>query len=213
MKSELTALTRPRISGGVASCSSDPRMMTLMVSAAPPTASAARESQRLCDIPKITVATPKMATQINSRLPACRLMGKRAITSDMVSAPMAGAARSMPSPRGPVCRTSLAKIGISATAPPSRTTNRSSEKEPRSRGRLQTYLKPARTTCSERSRCSMRPGRTWRLPTNTRKQDSVSSVKAKTMPAPSRAWYRGSSTRAAGVNRRPPSAGPVMLAN
>ena len=75
MNSELTALTRPRISGGVASCSSDPRMITLIMSAAPLTASAASDSHRLLDSPNTTVAAPKIATQINSRTPARWLIG------------------------------------------------------------------------------------------------------------------------------------------
>ena len=49
MKSEFTALTLPRMAGGVASCSREPRMITLMVSAAPASASAPRETHKLCD--------------------------------------------------------------------------------------------------------------------------------------------------------------------
>jgi hypothetical protein len=45
MNSELTALTRPRISSGVSICTSDDRITTLITSAAPSTTSAAIESQ------------------------------------------------------------------------------------------------------------------------------------------------------------------------
>ena len=105
-KSELTALTRPRICGGVANCSIEPRMMTLIISAAPATASAVSESHMECEKPKTTVATPKMEVAMNIKRPARRRSGKRAITSDMMTAPTAGAARSIPSPRGPWCRMS-----------------------------------------------------------------------------------------------------------
>ncbi len=99
--------------------------------------------------------------------PAWWRKGKRAISSDMVTAPAAGAARSIPNPTGPARRISCAKMGISATAPPSSITNKSSEMAPSSMGERLTYWKPARITFTEVARCSMRPGRVSKLATST----------------------------------------------
>ncbi len=48
MNRKLTAPTRPRIASGVANCTSDVRITTLTMSAAPMTASASTESQTWC---------------------------------------------------------------------------------------------------------------------------------------------------------------------
>ena len=62
VKSECTALTRPRISSGVRSCTSETRMTTLTTSAAPRTESATSERTKLVERPKTTVAAPKTMT-------------------------------------------------------------------------------------------------------------------------------------------------------
>ena len=58
MKIELTALTRPRMASGVSSCTSDWRMTTLTMSAAPETSSATHESANTVDTPNTRVARP-----------------------------------------------------------------------------------------------------------------------------------------------------------
>ena len=58
------------------------------------------------------------------------------------AAPTAGAARRNPEPTGPTCRTSLAKAGSRAVAPPKSTANRSSDMEPRIGGWSRTKRTP-----------------------------------------------------------------------
>ena len=108
MKRKFTAPTRPRISSGVASCTSENRITTLTVSAAPSTASASSDSHIQCDSENTTVAAPNTITAWNIRNPTRRLMVWRASSAVISSAPTAGAARSTPSPNGPVCRMSRA---------------------------------------------------------------------------------------------------------
>ena len=74
MNRKLTAPTRPRISSGVASCTSEKRITTLTVSAAPRIASASTDSHIHCDSANTTVATPKTITAWNIRMPTWRLM-------------------------------------------------------------------------------------------------------------------------------------------
>ena len=62
MKTMSTALTRPRISSGVMSCTSVARITTLIMSEAPTSTSATRETTRLREIPKMMVNMPKAAT-------------------------------------------------------------------------------------------------------------------------------------------------------
>ena len=66
------------------------------------------------------------------------------------------AERSMPSPSGPVCSTSLAYTGSSATTPPSSTANRSSEMVPSTMGRLRMKRMPSA------ARCHIVPSSGWR---------------------------------------------------
>ena len=101
MNSELTAVTRPRISSGVSSCISVTRMTTLMASAPPMIASAAHASQNDPDNANTMVATPNTATAANSMRPTLRENDQRVSMTVTSSAPIAGAARSMPSPDGP----------------------------------------------------------------------------------------------------------------
>ena len=75
-------------------------------------------------------------------------MLRRASSAVIASAPTAGAARSTPSPQGPVCRMSRAYIGISAVAPPSSTANMSSEIVPRIAWSLRTKAIPAKRSPS-----------------------------------------------------------------
>src|SRR4030088_1123801 len=140
---QFTALTLPRISGGVANCSRLERTTTLIMSLAPTTTSATALNQILFDTPNTTVAAPKMPTQISIVAPAFRLIGFTTIVSDTASAPTEGIARSSPSPRGPARRMSVAKIGNSAVAPPSSTANRSSEIDPSGSFDRHTYSRPA----------------------------------------------------------------------
>ena len=97
MNNELTALTRPRFSSGVASCTSVTRTTTLMASAAPMTSNAniVNESER--DRPNTMVATPNTPTVKNSIRPTRCVNGQRVRAIIMVMAPTAGAARNRPS--------------------------------------------------------------------------------------------------------------------
>jgi hypothetical protein len=83
-------------------------MTTLTVSAAPITLSATSDSPRFRERAKTSVPTPKTTTACNIRIPTRRVMVRRARTAVIASAPTAGAARSTPSPHGPVCRMSRA---------------------------------------------------------------------------------------------------------
>jgi hypothetical protein len=65
------------------------------------------------------------------RRPARARIGWCASHNAMSAAPTAGELRRMPSPHGPVCRMSRAKMGRSAVAPPNSTAKRSSEMAPR----------------------------------------------------------------------------------
>ena len=80
MNRKFTAPTRPRISSGVASCTSEKRITTLTVSAAPRTASASTDSHIQCDSANTTVAAPKTITAWNIRRPTWRWMVWRAST-------------------------------------------------------------------------------------------------------------------------------------
>ncbi len=143
MNRPFTALTRPRISSGVSSCTKAPRMTMLTMSAAPSTTSTPRESQNDVDRPKAMVVTPKMPTERNMIRPTLRSMRKCASQNDIARAPTAGAERSRPRPQGPVSRMSLANTGSRAVAPPRSTANRSSEIAPKMSGRLRMKRMPA----------------------------------------------------------------------
>ena len=58
MKTEFTALTRPRISLGVSICTRVWRTTTLTMSAAPDSASTRSDKTKLVDRPKTTMHTP-----------------------------------------------------------------------------------------------------------------------------------------------------------
>ena len=108
MKSELTALTRPRMSSGVKSCTSEDRTTTLTVSAAPRIISISTDSTTSVEKAKTIVARPKMATAQSILMPTPRCRGKRARNSDIETAPIAGAMRSRPRAQGPAKRMSRA---------------------------------------------------------------------------------------------------------
>ncbi len=131
--SQFTLDTRPRISGGVASCRMLERTTTLTMSVAPVRTRAMQLSHKLRLRPKTTVAAPNPATHASMVLPAFRLSGKTLRLSDTASAPRLGMARNKPSACAPRCRMSEAKIGSRLTAPPSSTAKRSSEMEPSSK--------------------------------------------------------------------------------
>src|SRR6266480_5889410 len=99
-----TADTRPRISSGVTNCTMDPRMITLTLSNAPIRNNTPSENQNTLDKPKMMVAIPKAVTHQSKILPDCFIGGRCATTNAIAKAPMAGAARSQPSPTGPTCR-------------------------------------------------------------------------------------------------------------
>src|ERR1700730_6784292 len=81
IKSEFTALTRPRISSGVASWIKVTRTYTLTMSEAPSNASATTDSVKSVESPNTIVATPKIAIQPNIAKPALRRKGTRPATS------------------------------------------------------------------------------------------------------------------------------------
>ena len=72
---ELTALTRPRMWSGVASCTKEERMTTLITSAAPSTIIASVESQSERESAKTMVARPKTITALNMVSPTRRRSG------------------------------------------------------------------------------------------------------------------------------------------
>ena len=126
----LTAETRPRMLSGVRTWTNVWRTTTLMASKAAGEEEqlAATESwQKEWERPKIMVATPKAATARRRFRPARFIGGRWATINAITTAPTAGAARIQPKPTEPTCKMSVAKMGSSDVAPPSRTAKRSSE--------------------------------------------------------------------------------------
>ncbi len=134
MNTELTALTRPRISSGVATCTRVWRTTTLTMSNAPVAARAMSDSGKLRETPNKAVVAPNNPTETIIIRPACRLIGQRARVKPTATAPTAGALRSRPRPSGPVCRMSLANMGNSEVTPARITTKRSRVMAPRRTG-------------------------------------------------------------------------------
>jgi len=130
MNSMDTEDTRPRMWSGVASWIRVWRMLTLIMSAAPPMKRTAPDSQTLVDRPKVRVQTPNTATAANIHLPPCFTIGKRLRYRAISRAPAPNEARSRPKPTAPTCRMSAAKIGVSRATPASSTTIRSREMAP-----------------------------------------------------------------------------------
>ena len=147
MKIAFTALTRPRISSGVSSCTSASRIDHAdhvdRARARPAPPATAKQCVETARTPASPRRTPRDGGEHGR--PTRRWMAWRASHSDISSAPTAGAARSRPRPHGPVCRMSRAKIGSSAVAPPSSTANRSSEMTPSTSGRARMKCTPANT--------------------------------------------------------------------
>ena len=107
MKRKFTAPTRPRISSGVRSCTSDvPDHHAHGVGRAHH--HQRRQRQRACcaTARRRASARPKTTTACSIRIPTRRVMLRRASTAVIASAPTAGAARSTPRPQGPVWRMS-----------------------------------------------------------------------------------------------------------
>ena len=144
MNSPFTAVTRPRTSSGVPSCTRVMRITTLTMSEAPSTASATSATANTFVDANTIADSPKPATAANIIFPALRSIGQRVSTSAMVSAPTAGAARNSPNPHGPAANTSRANTGRSAVTPPSSTANRSSEMTPKIAGLRRMKAKPAK---------------------------------------------------------------------
>src|SRR5205823_2799173 len=101
MKILFTDETRPRISSGVTSCTIEPRMITLTLSNAPRRKSTPSDNQNTFDNPNRIVAAPNPVTHQSSVFPARFIGGRCATTSATAKAPIAGIARSQPSPTGP----------------------------------------------------------------------------------------------------------------
>ena len=100
MKIWFTAETRPSISGGRIACSSVLRINTLTMSAAPLTASSTSDSQNQRDSAKTIMQSPNAATANRNVRPARRAAAAGRATTDISTAPTAGAARSTPEPLG-----------------------------------------------------------------------------------------------------------------
>ncbi len=131
MNTELTALTRPRISSGVATCTRVCRITTLTMSKPPVAISASTERGKLRDSPNSAVVAPKAPTAQIIVKPARLRIGQRARAKPTTTAPTAGALLSNPRPTGPACRMSRAKIGNSDATPARITTKRSRVMAPR----------------------------------------------------------------------------------
>jgi hypothetical protein len=101
MKTELTALTRPRMSSGVSSCTSVWRMTTLTMSAAPPSASAPATARTRSTGRTRWSSARTPPPRPAAAAPVRRRMGQRVSAMDITSAPTAGAARSRPRPDRP----------------------------------------------------------------------------------------------------------------
>ncbi len=125
MNTELTALTRPRISSGVATCTRVCRTTTLTMSKPPVATRASMDSGKLRERPNSTVVAPKAPTAQIIKRPARLWIGQRDSTKPTARAPMAGALLSAPRPMGPECRMSRAKMGRSEVTPARITANRS----------------------------------------------------------------------------------------
>ena len=93
INTEVTALTRPRISSGVCSCTSSERTNTLIMSPIPNMTNAIMATQNKCVSPNTTVAMPNAATPANIVTPTLRETGRNASQTAVAPAPMPGAAR------------------------------------------------------------------------------------------------------------------------
>ena len=99
MNTELTALTRPRMSSGVSSCTRVWRMTTLIMSAAPPAASIGHRQPERGGQPEDDAWSSRRRPRPTAGSARCgRRIGQRTSASDITSAPTAGAPRSRPRP-------------------------------------------------------------------------------------------------------------------
>ena len=101
MKIEFTDDTRPSKCCGVKTCSSVDRITTLTMSSIPLAASSATDRANDRESANPMIVSPKPATAMNSDLPARFIGGRCVNTSDIATAPAAGAACMSPSPCGP----------------------------------------------------------------------------------------------------------------
>jgi hypothetical protein len=145
MKRVDTAATRPRMGSGVTSWTRVWRTKTLSMSAPPRIARATSEAHRSLESPNPTVAAPNTATPANMISPALARIGRTESHSPTTVAPRAGPMRSRPKPCGPTRRTSRAKAGNRADAPPRITAARSREIAPNTTLFFHTYSRPSRT--------------------------------------------------------------------
>ena len=76
INTEFTALTRPRISSGVFSCTSNERMNTLIMSPTPSMTRAVIATQNVWVNPNTNVAAPNAATPTNMVAPTCLETGR-----------------------------------------------------------------------------------------------------------------------------------------
>ena len=195
----------------VASCSSEPRIITLIVSAAPATASDASESHG-----HATGQTPPWPRQRSTRTQtaSARRAGEWKPRHHQRHDHRARSRRRAQhaQPRRSLAQNIAGKDRHQRHRPAQQHHKQiQRERSQQSRAR-NTYLKPASTTFSEAARCSIRPGRTWSEPTSTRNHPSVPSVNTYTTPAPS-SREAGTKCQSGIVYSNPPSAGPVMFAS
>ena len=115
MNTAFTALTRPRMTSGVCSCTSRCRTNMLTMSEAPSTPSA-RATARTSSTGRTPRSRRRRRTRRRTASGRRRFDGRSASTPPASAAPTAGAARRNPRPTGPTCRTSLAKAGSRAGA-------------------------------------------------------------------------------------------------
>ena len=131
MNTRSTAPTRPRISGGVEQrLQARPDQHAEHVGARERGECQRARARSFARRRRRTVKTPYSATTMNSVGPTRRRTGRTESTRPTTTAPAPGAARRIPFPSAPTCRTSLEKTGRSAVAPPNSTAARSSEIAP-----------------------------------------------------------------------------------
>src|SRR4051812_50093602 len=105
-------------------------MNTLTMSDAPRTNSAASESQKLVETPKMIVAIPKTATDANILTPVFVCRGRRPSEIATKDAPTAGAPRRTPNPTRPTSKKIPPNTRQKAGGPPGKHPKKTKEKNP-----------------------------------------------------------------------------------
>jgi len=181
MKSEFTALTLPRISER-ANCSTEPRIITLIMSAAPATVSAPGEPQRMRQ-PNATVARRRWR---HMQIASCRLATEWITRHSQrhYNRARRWRCRSIPARRSLV-ENIVREDGHQRCGAAQSTTNKSSENEP-SKMEKPHILKARQHHFQRSARCSIRPGRACNC-SRAQEPTSVANVNTYTIPAPSSA--------------------------